>query len=92
MGKAGLEIALYGDAFEAAGKQRQGFVDDLVHIAGARLRRGKLRERRKLVDECAQRADAGQNDLAALANDVRRIGLAAVEMACRCVRRRARWG
>jgi hypothetical protein len=62
-----LQIPLHGDAFEPAGKQRQRLFDDLIHVAGARLRRGKLRQRGELIDQRAQRAHAAQNHLAALA-------------------------
>ena len=79
--QAGLQIALHGDAVEPAGEQRQRLLGHLVHVAGARLRRGKLRQRGELIDQRAQRAHAAQNDLAAFADDVGRIGLAAVEMA-----------
>ena len=40
-----LEIALDGDAVEPPGKQGQRLLGHLVHVAGARLRRGKLRQR-----------------------------------------------
>ncbi len=79
-GNAGFKIALHGDALKAAGEKRQRFIDDFVHVAGAGLRRGELRQRGELVDEGAQSADATQNDFAAFADDVGRVGLGAVKM------------
>ena len=79
-GRPGSRSRLHGDAFEPAGKQRERFFGDLIHVAGARLRRRKLRERGELVDQRAQGSDAGENDFAALANDGGRVGLAAIKM------------
>ena len=78
--QSGFEIALDGDALKAPGKQGERLVGDLVHVAGARLRRRKLGKCRKLIDERAQCSHAGKNDFAAFANDGRRVGLAAIEM------------
>ncbi len=78
--QVGLQIPLYRNALKPAAKQRQRFFDNLIHAAGARLRRRKLRQRRELIDQRAQRAHAAQNHFAALANNVGRVRLAAIQM------------
>ncbi len=78
--QARLQVAIDGNAFETTGEERQRLVGHLVHIAGSRLGRGKLRQRRELVDQGAQRANAAQDHFTALANHVGRIRLDAVEM------------
>ena len=52
----------------------------MIHVAGAGLGRGELRQSGELVDQRAQSTDAAENHLAALADDAGRIGLAAIEM------------
>ena len=90
-GRPGSRSRLHGDAFKTAGEQRERFVDDLIHVAGARLRRGKLGQRGELVDQCAQGSDAGENDLAAFANDGWASQAGCDRDACRCARQKAQW-
>ncbi len=66
--------------FEAAGKEGERLLGYAVQVAGTRLGRGKLGQSGELVDQGAQGSDAAEDDLAALANDLGRIGLAALKM------------
>ena len=79
-GQIGLQRALHGDALQASCKKRQRLVDYLVDTAGPRLRGRKLRQRRELIHQRAQRAYASQDHFAASADDAWRVGLPAVEM------------
>ena len=76
-----LEIPLHVDSLETTGEESEGFLGDLVKIAGTRLEGGELGESGELVDKGAQRANAAQNHLAALANDLWGVGDAAIEVA-----------
>ena len=91
-GQTRFQVALHRDAIKTSGEQRQSLFRNLVHIARARLRRGKLRQRRKLIDQRTQCAHAAQDHFTALANHVGRVRLAAIQMLADPLRRQRNRG
>jgi hypothetical protein len=79
-GKSRFEDALNGNAFETSSEKSECVFGNLIHIAGTRLGRGKLRECRELVDESSKSSNAGEDDFTALTDNRRRVGLATIEM------------
>jgi hypothetical protein len=69
---------LHGDSLKSASEEREGLFGDFVQVAGARLKGGELGECGKLIDEGAEGANAAENHRAALANNLRGIGYAAI--------------